>query len=143
MPFDSAVLPLFVIASLVLLVTPGPDIAFIVATGVSEGRRAAIWASVGIALSMFVHSVCAAAGISAFVAASPLAFDVIRYVGAGYLLYLGYEAIRGRTFPLSSPPTSRSSFASLRRGFLTNLLNPKALLFFGLFLPQFASVEYG
>ncbi len=86
MPFDISVLPVFLAVSFVLLVTPGPDVAFIVATGVTEGRRPALWASVGISLAMFVHSVFAAAGVSAIVATSPLAFDVIRFGGAAYLI---------------------------------------------------------
>ena len=143
MPFDIAVLPVFLVASFVLLVTPGPDVAFIVATGVTEGRRPALWASTGIALSMFFHAVLAAAGVAALVATSPLAFDVIRYGGATYLLYLAYKAFRAKPFQAGAQITVRSPLASFRRGFLTNLLNPKAILFFGVFLPQFASPSYG
>ena len=143
MPFDITVLPVFLVASFVLLVTPGPDVAFIVATGMTEGRRPALWASIGIALSMFTHAVLAAAGVAAMVATSALAFDLIRYGGAAYLLYLAYESLRANPFQSGRQITTRSGLENIRRGFLTNLLNPKAVLFFGVFLPQFAVPSYG
>jgi threonine/homoserine/homoserine lactone efflux protein len=143
MPFDISVLPVFLAASLVLLVTPGPDVAFIVATGVSEGRRPALWASAGISLAMFAHSVFAAAGVAAIVATSPVAFDVIRFGGAAYLIFLAYKSFRSKPFVAGSQFTARSPVENFRRGFLTNLLNPKAILFSGAFLPQFASPTFG
>lgn len=143
MPFDTSVLPVFLAASIVLLVTPGPDVAFIVATGVSEGRRPALWASTGIALAMFSHAVFAAAGVAAIVATSALAFEVIRFAGAAYLIFLAYRSFRAKPFEASIQRTSRSSFENFRRGFLTNLLNPKAILFSGVFLPQIASPSFG
>jgi threonine/homoserine/homoserine lactone efflux protein len=143
MPFDISVLPSFLVVSIVLLATPGPDVAFIVATGMTEGRRPALWASVGIALAMFVHAVLAAAGVAAIVAASPLAFDVIRFGGAAYLIYLAIKSFRSTPFKADDQVTSRSPTKNFQRGFLTNLLNPKAILFSGVFLPQFASPAYG
>jgi threonine/homoserine/homoserine lactone efflux protein len=143
MPFDIAVLPVFLAVSFVLLVTPGPDIAFIVATGIAEGKAAALWASIGVAFAMFCHSVLAAAGVAAIVSTSPLAFDVIRFAGAAYLVFLAWKSFRSKSFSPGAHETSRSSFDNFRRGFMTNLLNPKAILFTGVFLPQFASASYG
>ena len=143
MPFDISVLPVFLAACLVLLVTPGPDVAFIVATGVTEGRRPALWASSGIALAMFSHAVLAAMGVAAIVATSPVAFDAIRFGGAAYLVFLACKSFRARPFEASAQATCRSPFINFRRGFLTNLLNPKAILFSGVFLPQFASPSFG
>ena len=143
MPFDISVLPVFIAVVFVLLVTPGPDVAFVVATGVTEGRRPAIWASVGISLAMFVHSVLAAAGVAAIVAASPMAFDVIRFGGAAYLIYLAFKAFRSVPIQATAQATSHSPMRNFQRGFLTNLLNPKAILFSGIFLPQFAAPAYG
>lgn len=143
MPFDVSVLPAFLAISFVLLITPGPDVAFIIATGVTEGRRPALWASTGIALAMFSHAVFAAVGITAIVATSPLAFDVIRFGGAAYLVFLAYKSFRARPFEAGTQTTSRSPFENFRRGFLTNMLNPKAILFSGVFLPQFASPPFG
>ena len=124
MPFDISVLPVFLAVSFVLLVTPGPDVAFIVATGVTEGRRPALWASVGISLAMFVHSVFAAAGVAAIVATSPLAFDVIRFAGATYLVYLAFKCFRTVPVHATTQVTSRSPMQNFQRGFFTNLLNP-------------------
>jgi threonine/homoserine/homoserine lactone efflux protein len=143
MPFDISVLPIFLVVSFILLITPGPDIAFVVATGFTEGRRPALWASVGISLAMFVHSVLAAAGVAAVVASSPLAFDVIRFCGAAYLIYLALNCFRSVPVLAAAQATFRSPMRNFRRGFLTNLLNPKAILFSGVFLPQFASLAYG
>jgi threonine/homoserine/homoserine lactone efflux protein len=143
MPFDISVLPVFLATIFVLLITPGPDVAFIVATGVAEGRRPALWASVGIALAMFAHSVFAAAGIAAIVATSDLAYDLIRFGGAAYLIYLAYKSFRSKPFVAGAQITARSPVENFRRGLLTNLLNPKAILFSGVFLPQFASPAYG
>jgi threonine/homoserine/homoserine lactone efflux protein len=143
MPVDPAVLPVFLSVSLVLLITPGPDVAFIIATGMVEGRRPALWAALGIALAMFTHAILAAVGVAALVATSPLAYDLIRYGGAAYLCVLAYQAFRaGPTHASTAAPPPTPS-AQLRRGFLTNLLNPKAILFSGVFLPQFASTSYG
>jgi threonine/homoserine/homoserine lactone efflux protein len=143
MPFDISVLPVFLATIFVLLITPGPDVAFIVATGVAEGRRPALWASVGIALAMFAHSVFAAAGIAAIVATSDIAYDLIRFGGAAYLIYLAYKSFRSKPFVAGAQITVRSPVENFRRGLLTNLLNPKAILFSGVFLPQFASPAYG
>jgi threonine/homoserine/homoserine lactone efflux protein len=143
MPFDISVLPVFLAVSFVLLVTPGPDVAFIVATGVTEGRRPALWASLGISLAMFVHAVLAAAGVAAIVATLPLAFDAIRIGGAAYLVYLAIKCFRSVPAQPTAQATCRLPMRNFQRGFLTNLLNPKAILFSGVFLPQFATPAYG
>ena len=143
MPFDTSVLPVFLAACFVLLITPGPDLAFIVATGAAEGRRPALWASAGIALAMFAHAIFAAVGVAAIVATSPFTFDVIRYGGAAYLVFLAYKSFRAKPFEAGVQTTVRSPFDNFRRGFLTNLLNPKAILFSGVFLPQFSSPSFG
>ena len=143
MPFDISVLPVFLVVSFVLLVTPGPDVAFIVATGVTEGRRPALWASLGISLAMLVHAVLAAAGVAAIVATLPLAFDAIRFGGAAYLVYLAIKCFRSVPAQPTAQATCRLPMRNFQRGFLTNLLNPKAILFSGVFLPQFATPAYG
>ena len=90
----------------VLLVTPGPDVAFIVAARVTEGRHPALWASSGIALAMFSHAVLAATGVAAIVAASPVAFDAIRFGGAAYLVSLAYKSFRAKPFKACAQITS-------------------------------------
>jgi threonine/homoserine/homoserine lactone efflux protein len=140
---DTAGLPLFLAASTALLVTPGPDTAFVIATGIGRGRRPAVFGALGISLSMFSHSVMAAAGLSAFFAAAPAAFDAVRYAGTAYLLWLALSALltgRVRT-PAVAP--GGTGLQSLRQGFLTNLLNPKVILFISVFLVQFTVPGHG
>ena len=90
-----------------------------------------------------LFAVLAAVGVAAIVATSPLAFDAIRLGGAAYLVFLGCKSLRARPFEAGTQTTVRSPFENFRRGFLTNLLNPKAILFSGVFLPQFASPAFG
>ena len=120
MPFDVSVLPIFFAVSFVLLITPGPDVAFIVATGLSEGRRSALWASVGVSLAMFVHSVFAAAGVAAIVSTSPFAFDVIRIGGAAYLARLGL--LFQSTLSLASGSLGQWLLSSRRQVFMKRLM---------------------
>jgi threonine/homoserine/homoserine lactone efflux protein len=143
MPFDVSILPVFVLASLALLITPGPDMAFIVATGVAKGRRTAMFASAGIALAMFSHSVFAAIGVASLVKTHPIAFDVVRYFGALYMLYLAIKAFRFKPTKFDDQTTDGQAFEYFKRGYFTNLLNPKAVLFCAVFLPQFVSPSTG
>lgn len=137
-------LPAFLIASIVLLATPGPDVLFVVSTGLAEGRRVALWSAVGISSAMLVHAVIAAVGVGALVAGSELFFNALRIAGGGYLLYLAFRAFTARPHELVlEGAVPRSATESARRGFLTNLLNPKAIVFSALFLPQFTSPTIG
>jgi threonine/homoserine/homoserine lactone efflux protein len=142
--FDPQALLLFVIAGLVLNLTPGPDLLYITARSLGQGWRAGAASSFGIAAGCLVHTAAAALGISVLLAASPLAYDVLRLAGAAYLIWLGVQALRRRapTAAVAALPAD-----SLRRvfwqGFATNVLNPKVALFFLAFLPQFADPARG
>lgn len=140
---DFAILPLFFIAVFVLLITPGPDMAFMVATGISQGTKPALFAGLGVTFAMFTHGIAAAIGLSAIVAAVPLAFDIIRYAGAVYLIWLAIKNLRQGELSHSTQNTIKSPTENFRRGFLTNILNPKAILFEAVFLPQFANPALG
>lgn len=140
---DISVLPVFLIAVVVLFITPGPDMAFLLATGVSQGTKPALYASLGVTFAMFIHGIAAAVGLSAIVATFPVAFDVIRYAGAVYLVWLALQSIRTKNSYQQTGPTIQSPLENFRRGFFTNLLNPKAILFEAVFLPQFANPELG
>lgn len=140
---DVSVLPIFFITVMVLFITPGPDMAFLVATGVSQGLKPAMFASLGVTLAMFVHGIAAAIGLSALIATFPIAFDVIRYAGAVYLMWLAIKSIRSKDSHHEVTTTIKSPVENFRRGFFTNLLNPKAILFEAVFLPQFANPEFG
>jgi threonine/homoserine/homoserine lactone efflux protein len=142
--FDPQALLLFVAAGLVLNFTPGPDLLYITARSLGQGWRAGAASSLGIAAGCLVHTAAAALGISALLAASPLAYDAIRLCGAAYLIWLGAQALRARAAPgaiAELPPASLR--AVFWQGFVTNVLNPKVALFFLAFLPQFADPARG
>jgi len=141
---DLASLTVFVAAALVLLLTPGPAVLYIVARSIDQGRRAGLVSMLGVHAGTLVHIGAAAAGVSAILAASATAFGVVKYLGAAYLIYLGLRRLRHRApaFAPSVPQRRR-----LRRAFLdgvvVNVLNPKTALFFLAFLPQFVDVSRG
>ncbi len=132
----------FILASLVLIATPGPDNVAILSLGLAHGRRAGMAFALGCALGCLTHTVWAALGVAALVAASDLAFGILKYAGAAYLLYLGLNALRSGGAPISeNQPAASSRF--LLRGFIANAINPKVALFFFAFLPQFVQPRGG
>lgn len=134
----------FLGASVLLTLTPGPDILFVITQGVSRGRRAAMATTLGLTSGIVVHTTAAALGVSAIFNTSALAFELLKYAGAAYLIFLAWKAFRERGEMLSSPQASRAAgFLHFRRCFLMNVLNPKVCLFFFVFLPQFVSPEAG
>jgi threonine/homoserine/homoserine lactone efflux protein len=140
--FDPALLVAFVVAGLVLNFTPGADFVFISASGISGGPRIGMAAALGVNLGVVVHVVAGAAGVSAALIAYPAAYDAIRYLGAAYLLWLAVQAWRSVGDPVDG--RGAVSFAgAVRRGFWTNVLNPKTALFIFAFIPQFTDPEIG
>ena len=139
--FDYSVLhwSTFVTAAVLLNLSPGPDIAFILGQTVRGGQRAGFAAMGGIWTGALVHVCFAAAGLSAILASSAVAFSVVKWVGAAYLIYLGLTALRsqGGTFINDTVASSSSSFKIMKQGVLVSLLNPKIAIFFLAFLPQF------
>lgn len=131
-------LALFMSAALLLNLTPGPDMLFVIGSGAAHGRRAGVLAALGVGVGCGVHIVLAAVGLSALLATSTLAFTVVKWTGAAYLVWIGITLLRARPAPASvaaAPlPPGRSV---LWQGALTNALNPKVALFFLAFLPQF------
>lgn len=141
----AASLGLFVGAALALLLVPGPAVLYIFARSVEQGRTAGLVSILGIHAATLVHVAAAAAGLSALLASSALAFAVVKYAGAAYLIWLGLRKLFGPAGPggatIALPARSRARL--FREGFVVNLLNPKTALFFLAFLPQFAEVERG
>lgn len=141
MPIDPNLLVGYLLASLVLVLTPGPDMAFVLAQTISGGARRGWAATMGVFTGAAVHILAAAAGVAALVAANPALFTALRVIGALYLLWLGFHAIRaalrgqGGLGDGGAPTTSLA--AAWRQGFVTNLLNPKVGLFFLAFVPLF------
>ncbi|MFV0474941.1 MAG: LysE family translocator [Pikeienuella sp.] len=139
---DAATLAAFLAASLALNFTPGADLMFALASGASGGPRAAVAASLGINLGVAVHVALAALGLAALIAANPAAYDLIRYVGAVYLIWLAVQIWRAP--PPAPGEESRAALGRIvLRGFATNILNPKTMLFIFAFLPQFADPARG
>jgi threonine/homoserine/homoserine lactone efflux protein len=130
----------FLGASLALTIAPGPDNTFIVAQGISRGRKAAIVTALGMCSGISVHTTAAALGISALLYSSATAFQILKFAGAGYLLFLAWKALKEQQILLPQGVDNGRSFRFLfRRGFIMNVINPKVALFFLAFLPQFIS----
>jgi len=126
-----------------LTVAPGPDNLFVMTQGITRGRKSAIITALGMCSGVSVHTTAAAFGISALFYSSALAFNLVKYAGALYLLYLAWK-IFSHPSKLSLDPTSAQPATELfRRGFIMNLLNPKVALFFLAFLPQFVTPAAG
>jgi threonine/homoserine/homoserine lactone efflux protein len=129
----------FLLASFVVAVTPGPGVVYIVTRTVTEGRACGLASAAGVALGNFGNALGASLGLAAIFSASSLAFEVVRYAGALYLLFLGWKAIRTEGTPAmpASNSTRKAASRALRDGFFIALFNPKTALFFAAFLPQF------
>lgn len=137
LPVEPLTLLAFIPAGLALNLTPGADMMFCLGQGLKSGRRAAMAANFGIAVGGMVHTLLAALGLGALVAAHPSAFEAIRWLGVGYLLWLAIGALRSSPFA-AEPQVQRTSTAkAFCQGLMVNLLNPKVILFILAFLPQF------
>jgi len=137
-------LSLFLLAALGLLLIPGPSVLYVVTRSVEQGRRAGLASVLGIELASLVHTAAAALGLSAVLLTSALAFSVVKYLGAAYLIYLGLRTLLTREKNSQIPVQVPKSFSQLfTQGFLVNLLNPKTALFFYAFLPQFVDPARG
>jgi threonine/homoserine/homoserine lactone efflux protein len=134
---------LFALAAIALIAIPGPNAIYIAARSLSQGRAAGVASALGVEAGTLVHVAAAAAGLSALIASSELAYDALRYLGAAYLLFLGVRTLRSepdRQTRLAGPSSLRRAFAE---GLLVNVLNPKVALFFLAFLPQFTDPARG
>ena len=136
-------LALFVVAGLLLNLTPGPDMAYIAARGAAGGFRDGAAAVAGITTGCVVHTLAAAAGLSAVLATSATAFEILKWCGAGYLLYAGVRLLWSARHPAATAPPVRRATARriYREGLLINVFNPKVALFFLAFVPQFIAAD--
>jgi threonine/homoserine/homoserine lactone efflux protein len=137
---------LFALASFLLNITPGNDMLYVASRSAGQGVRAGVVSSLGIMAGCLVHLTAAALGLSALLARSAMAFDIVKYIGAGYLFYLGVRALINKRAAALTVSTKLET-ASYRRlfwqGVVTNVLNPKVALFFLAFLPQFIAIGSG
>ena len=135
---DPTLWGLFVVASMVLLLTPGPAVLFIVARSVQQGRTAGLVSVLGIHLGTIVHILAAAVGLSALIVSSALAFAIVKYLGAAYLIWMGVRTFMAKESGPEMPMVPvKSLHSAFRDGFVVNLFNPKTAIFFLAFLPQF------
>src|SRR5215469_15656697 len=135
---------LFAAASLGLALVPGPDMVYMLARCVAQGRRAGILAAVGFNVGGYVHLTAAVLGLSAILAASSVAFTAVKWLGAAYLIYLGISALLSRRGPLvisGDGALSRDDRTIFWQAFLSDVLNPKVAMFFLAFLPQFVNTQ--
>jgi threonine/homoserine/homoserine lactone efflux protein len=128
----------FLLASLVLAVTPGPGVLYIVTRSLAQGRRVGLTSVAGVALGNFGNAVAASIGLAAIFAVSSIAFTLVKYLGATYLVYLGISTWMAPSNDAAAPQTIQSfQEHAFRDGFVVALLNPKTAIFFAAFLPQF------
>jgi threonine/homoserine/homoserine lactone efflux protein len=141
---DPSHLLFFVGAALLLLVVPGPSVLYIVTQSVSHGRRAGIASVAGITTGTLVHIAAATVGLSALLASSAVAFDVVKYLGAAYLIVIGVRRLAGLERAQEERARGTRDLGRLyRQGIVVNTLNPKTALFFLAFLPQFVDPSRG
>jgi threonine/homoserine/homoserine lactone efflux protein len=142
---NSHLLTLYLVTLSLAMIIPGPDMLFVLGTGMRGGPRAGLLATCGVATSEAIHILLAAVGLSALFATAPTAFTVVRVAGAAYLVFLGIQVIRGRSSTLDSRAATRavSDRRAYLRGLLTNLLNPKMVTFTVALLPQFVDRAHG
>lgn len=129
---------LFIGVSWALILSPGPDMLYVITRGMAHGRRAGVLSAIGVVCGILVHTSAAAFGLTLILRTSALAFLIVKFVGAAYLLYLGIKAWRDKsTFTLQTADPIAKSSTLFWQGVLSNVLNPKIAIFFLAFLPQF------
>jgi threonine/homoserine/homoserine lactone efflux protein len=134
----------FLIATVMLNLTPGPDMLYVIARSVGQGRPAGIASALGIAGGCLVHTLAVAFGLASLMVAVPVAYEVVKYAGAAYLVYLGIRTLATRHRLAADTPISQDSLGAIfLQGVVTNVLNPKVALFFMAFLPQFVDRTLG
>lgn len=141
---DPSKLYFFVLAALALLLVPGPAVLYITARSANQGRMAGLVSVLAIETANFIQAVAAALGLSAILLSSALTFDVVKYLGAAYLIYLGVRKLLTSNNELESEQFKKESLRRIYwQGFIVNILNPKTALFFFAFLPQFVDPGRG
>ena len=141
---DPTLWGLFAVASVVLLLTPGPAVLYIVARSIERGRAAGLVSVLGIHLATIVHITAAAVGLSALIVSSALAFAVVKYLGAAYLIWIGIRTFMAKNPDPEMPAVPAEPLSRVfRDGFVVNLFNPKTAIFFLAFLPQFIDPARG
>jgi threonine/homoserine/homoserine lactone efflux protein len=136
---------LFALASLMLNITPGADMLYVATRSSSQGVKAGIASALGVMVGCLIHVCAAVFGLSALIANSAIAFNIVKYLGAAYLIYLGIKSFysKEQSFTISAGLSDLPLWKIFRQGVLTNILNPKVAIFFLAFLPQFTHPSAG
>ena len=136
---------LFIGASFLLCLAPGPDNIYVLTQGMTKSKKAAVITTLGLCSGIVLHTLAAALGISVIFQTSELAFSIVKYLGAAYLIYIAYQAFKYRNEPLdlSIQDSSKELKKLYYKGFIMNILNPKVSIFFLAFLPQFVTTANG
>lgn len=136
---------IFIVASFVLCLVPGPDNIFVLTQGMTKSKKAAIVTTLGLTTGLIIHTSAAAFGISVIFQTSEVAFNIVKYLGTAYLLYIAYQAFkyRNKSLDLSVQNSSTELKKLYIKGFIMNILNPKVSIFFLAFLPQFVTPANG
>ena len=146
MEIDIATLGVFILASVALYISPGPDMIYVASRSIGQGRRAGIVSCFGVQTGLIIHMLAASFGLAALLAEFPSAFEIIRWLGIGYLVYMGVRTMtdRNSAFELDAQKSAAWSDQKLYlQGLFVNLLNPKIAIFFLAFLPQFTDPAMG
>jgi threonine/homoserine/homoserine lactone efflux protein len=138
---DCSLLPGFLIATLLINISPGPEMMFVISTTISSGKRQGVSAALGAATGSTIHVLMVAFGLAVILSTSLLAFTVVKILGAVYLCYLGIRTIVSRTAPVTAENRAPRITGGYRKGFFVGVLNPKSIIFFLAFLPQFVNTE--
>jgi threonine/homoserine/homoserine lactone efflux protein len=136
-------LTLFIAAALVLILTPGPVVIYVVTRSINQGRKAGLVSVLGLELGNMVHVLAAALGLSALLLSSAAAFNLVKYLGAAYLIFLGIQKLRAKEAAAEQTPPRDSLRRIFFQGIVVATLNPKTALFFFAFLPQFVNPAQG
>jgi len=135
---------LFLAASALLAIAPGPDVIYVLTRGIAQGPKAGLAAAFGFASGCIFHTLLAALGIAALIRSSDWAFDAVRYAGAAYLVWIGIQALRHRSaFSIEGASDAKALAVIYKQSVIGNMLNPKVTLFFLAFLPQFVNTAAG
>ena len=142
---NTSQIALFCVTSIALIMTPGPDMLYVIARSIGQGKRAGIVSALGVCFGILVHTASAAIGLSALLMTSALAYNIVKYTGAAYLIYLGIRTIisHEQENNFNTPQVGISLAKTFSQGVLSNVLNPKVALFFLAFLPQFVDASKG
>lgn len=136
-------LPLFIVSTILIIIAPGPDFIYVTTRGISEGNRAGVLSALGVGVGLLIHTLFAAFGLSAIIHASSTAYHIIQYCGAAYLVYLGVKMILTKkelTYATVNQNKNKRS-RIFNQAIITNVFNPKAIVTFMAFLPQFVDVK--